>query len=87
MGKVHELDLEVKEQASDTVEEGKVIEQSVAPKEKIAKRDAFQVTISLGKGVTVPDFSTILPDDAQAAVEVSLCGCGCSLLRVCPTDN
>ena len=68
-GKVHELDLEVKEQASDTVEEGKVIEQSVTPKEKIAKRDAFQVTISLGKGVTVPDFSTILPDDAQDAVE------------------
>lgn len=68
-GKAHELELEVKEQASDTVEEGKVIEQSVAPKEKIAKRDAFQVTISLGKGVTVPDFSTILPDDAQAAVE------------------
>ncbi|MER2118468.1 MAG: PASTA domain-containing protein, partial [Enterococcus casseliflavus] len=68
-GKAHELELEIKEQASDTVEEGKVIEQSVAPKEKIAKRDAFQVTISLGKGVTVPDFSTILPDDAQAAVE------------------
>ena len=34
MGKAHELELEIKEQASDTVEEGKVIEQSVAPKEK-----------------------------------------------------
>lgn len=65
--KSYELMLEIKEAASDSIEEGKVIEQSVAPEEKIAKREPFQVTLSLGKGETVPDFSTILPDDAANA--------------------
>lgn len=63
--KTNELILEIKEAASNSIEEGKIIDQSVAPEEKIAKRDPFQVTISLGKGEIVPDFSTILPDDAE----------------------
>lgn len=62
--KNYELMLEIKESASDDIDEGKVIEQSVAPEKKVAKRDPFQVTLSLGKGEIVPDFSTILPDDA-----------------------
>jgi serine/threonine-protein kinase len=67
--KNHELDLEVKEVASDTIEDGKIIEQSIATEEKIAKREKFQVTTSLGKGVTIPNFSNILPDDADSVVE------------------
>lgn len=67
--KNHELELETIESASDSIEEGKVTEQSLAPDEKIAKREQFKVTISLGKGITVPNFSNILPDDADKVVE------------------
>ncbi|WP_429974998.1 PASTA domain-containing protein [Enterococcus sp. DIV0840c] len=67
--KANEIELEVKKEASDTIEEGKIINQSLSSEEKIAKREKFQVTLSLGKGVTVPNFSEVLPDNADSVAE------------------
>ncbi|MDR0350842.1 MAG: PASTA domain-containing protein [Coriobacteriales bacterium] len=51
------LELTVEEADSDTVAVGNIISQSVAAGEKLAKRDAFSITVSLGKPRIVPDFS------------------------------
>jgi serine/threonine-protein kinase len=61
------LELTVEEADSDTVVLGGVISQSVAAGEKIAKRDAFAVTVSLGKPLIVPDFSRYTAATAPGA--------------------
>ncbi|MDR1014263.1 MAG: PASTA domain-containing protein [Coriobacteriales bacterium] len=63
------LVLTVEEADSDTVEEGGVVSQSVAAGEKLAKKDAFSVTVSLGKAIIVPDFSAYTAETASAAAE------------------
>lgn len=47
------------EKANATIAQGTVLSQSVAAKERIAKKSKMTVAVSAGKGVTVPDFSTM----------------------------
>jgi serine/threonine-protein kinase len=63
------LVLTVEETDSDTVEAGAVISQSVAAGEKVAKRDAFSITVSLGKPVIVPNFANHTVVTAPGAAE------------------
>jgi serine/threonine-protein kinase len=63
----NDLELTVEEADSDTVALGNVISQSVEPGEKLAKRDAFTVTVSLGKPRIVPDFSAYTAQTAPGA--------------------
>jgi serine/threonine-protein kinase len=60
------LELTITEADSDTVEVGNVINQSVAPGEKLAKRDAFAISVSLGRPIIVPDFSIYTVATAQS---------------------
>jgi serine/threonine-protein kinase len=61
------LELSVTEADSDTVATGLVISQGTAAGEKIAKHDAFAVTVSLGKALVVPNFANYTADTAAEA--------------------
>ncbi len=50
------IQLTVKEVTSNSVEAGQVISQSVPKGEKVAKNDPFEITVSLGQPIIVPDF-------------------------------
>ena len=65
--KNNELDLEIIEVVANDIELGKIVYQSVAKGEKVAKRDAFAVSVSLGKGILVPNFSLYTPEEAVSA--------------------
>lgn len=54
------------EKASANLAAGLVMEQSVAANEKVAKKSKMDITISAGKGVTVPDFSQISMSQASS---------------------
>jgi serine/threonine-protein kinase len=56
------------EKGSDSVPMDSVISQSVAPGEKIAKKDKITIVISLGEGVRVPNFNSIPRDLAASEV-------------------
>lgn len=60
----NEIELTTKEGDSDTIETGLVASQSVAADEKVAKRDKFEVVVSIGKSVIVPSFSGLTGEDA-----------------------
>lgn len=64
--KTNSLVLTITEAPSNTVEAGQVVSQSIAKDEKVAKKDAFDITVSLGKPVVVPDFSEYTAESAQA---------------------
>jgi serine/threonine-protein kinase len=61
------IELAVAEADSDTVAAGSVISQSVAAGEKLAKHDAFAITVSLGKASVVPNFANYTADTAAEA--------------------
>jgi serine/threonine-protein kinase len=63
------LELTVEEVDSDTVEVGGVISQSVTAGEKVAKHDAFAITVSLGKATVVPNFANYTAATAAGAAE------------------
>jgi serine/threonine-protein kinase len=63
------LELTVEETDSDTVEAGAVISQSIKAGEKVARRDAFAITVSLGKAVIVPNFANYTAATAPGAAE------------------
>lgn len=50
------MKLTIKETTSNAVDAGFVISQSVVKGEKVAKNDPFEITVSLGQAIIVPDF-------------------------------
>lgn len=54
--KTNKLKLNLKKEFSNSKEEGKVISQSPAKTSKVKAGDTITITISEGKGITVPDF-------------------------------
>lgn len=65
--KKNDLKVTYTDQANETTPVGNVLSQSLKPGDKISKKDAFEVFISAGKGVAVPDFATLSPDVAGSA--------------------
>jgi serine/threonine-protein kinase len=63
----HGVTITYQEQGSETIPADGVISQSYSKGERIAKKDEFTVVISLGKGVPVPNYMSILRDRAEAA--------------------
>ncbi|MDR0350288.1 MAG: PASTA domain-containing protein [Coriobacteriales bacterium] len=63
------IELTVEEADSEEFEPDSVISQSVSAGEKIAKHDAFTVTVSLGKAVIVPNFANFTAMTAAGAAE------------------
>ena len=66
--KTNEIKVTYIESASDKILEGAVISQNISPLTKIAKTEAVTIYISIGKIITVPDYSTISKDDAKEYV-------------------
>lgn len=60
----NEIEVTYEEADSDTVEVGNVVSQSVAADELVAKRDKFEVVVSKGKAIIVPNFWGLTPDEA-----------------------
>ena len=54
---------------SETIEADKVISQSVAKGQKVSKADIMIIKLSLGKPMTVPDFSRFTFDDSSGAAK------------------
>ncbi|SJZ61479.1 serine/threonine protein kinase [Pilibacter termitis] len=63
--KKNEIVVAKEEKPSDKVEVKKVISQSVAANEKMAKKEKLTITLSLGKAVKVPDFSGLTVAEAE----------------------
>lgn len=63
--KKNEISLKVEESDSDSVENGKVISQSISKGTKVAKKETLTVVISAGKAIVVPDFSQFTSDEAE----------------------
>ncbi|MDR3037482.1 MAG: PASTA domain-containing protein [Coriobacteriales bacterium] len=61
------IELSVLEEESDTIAAGLVISQSIKAGEKVGKRDAFTVTISLGQVSVVPNFANYTAQTAAGA--------------------
>lgn len=53
----NDIDLFFSESTSDKIEKGKIISQDISPTEKIAKQGKLELIVSIGREVTVPDFS------------------------------
>ena len=54
---------------SETIEADKVISQSVAKGQKVSKADTITIKLSLGKPMTVPDFSQFTFDQSSGAAK------------------
>ncbi|MBO0452352.1 PASTA domain-containing protein [Candidatus Enterococcus murrayae] len=67
--KNNEIDLTYEEKTSNEIPADSIMEQSIAKDEKIAKKDKMSVTVSLGKGYVVPNFSDYSLEDAGTALE------------------
>lgn len=60
-----------KESTSTTIEQGLVISQSITSGGKIARNDSFEVTLSVGKAVVVPNYSAYSAEEAGQIPELS----------------
>lgn len=67
--KNNEIDLTYNEKPSNDIPADSIIDQSISKDKKIAKKDKIQVTVSLGKGYVVPNFSDYSIEDAASALE------------------
>ena len=67
--KNNEIDMTYEEKTSNDIPADSIMEQSIAKDEKIAKKEKMKVTVSLGKGYVVPNFSEYSLDDASSALE------------------
>ncbi|MHC5373748.1 PASTA domain-containing protein [Enterococcus sp. LJL120] len=65
--KTNEISVTYEERANNEVEAGAIIEQSVPKDEKVAKRDALTVAVSLGKAIIVPNFGDYTAEEATSA--------------------
>lgn len=61
------LNLTIEEADSDTIPADGIISQSIKAGEKIAKHDAFSVTVSLGKAIIIPNFANYTVETAAGA--------------------
>ncbi len=68
----NKIKMSYEEVASDTVEEGQIVSQSVAAKAKVAKEDEMTVQVSLGKAVTVPWFGSMTKEAAMEYKELQV---------------
>ncbi len=59
------LKITVKEIFDDYLSQGIVLDQNVAPGEKLKKGESFEITISVGPGVIVPNFTNVSQADAM----------------------
>ena len=68
------IELVIEEGTHDDVEAGNIMEQSAAADSRVARGDEVTITISRGKAVIVPNFSTISFEDAaeQRGLEVTV---------------
>ncbi|MGT2736358.1 PASTA domain-containing protein [Streptococcus orisratti] len=64
--KTNGIEVTYVEKASSTIATGLVMGQSVVANEKVAKKSKMEITVSAGKGVTVPDFSQITMGQASS---------------------
>ena len=62
--KTNEIELDIKKVASETIQNGQIVKQSIAPKEKVAKKTKMSIEVSGGKGIYVPDFSKLTKETA-----------------------
>ena len=67
--KNNEINMTYEEKTSNDIPVDSIMEQSIAKDEKIAKKEKMKVTVSLGKGYVVPNFSEYNLDDASSALE------------------
>lgn len=67
-----EVNVTFQEQGSASIPKGTVLSQSIAAKEKVAKKDTIVVTISLGKILYAPNFYGL--DETQAQLAASQAG-------------
>lgn len=67
--KTNEMQMTYEESDSETVPVDSVISQSIAKDEKVAKREAMTVVLSVGKAIIVPNFAEFTPEEAGAAAE------------------
>lgn len=67
--KTNEIKVTYEEASSAEIPAESIISQSIAKDQKIAKKDSMTVTVSLGKGYVVPNFSEYTQEEAGSAVE------------------
>lgn len=67
--KNNEIDMTFEEKTSNEIPAESIIEQSISKDEKISKKEKMTVTVSLGKGYVVPNFSEYNLEDAATALE------------------
>lgn len=67
--KNNEINVTYEEATSNDVPADSIISQNLSKDEKIAKKDAMTVVVSLGKGFTIPNFADYSLEDAANAVE------------------
>lgn len=67
--KKNEIQLKTEEEDSNTVEIGKIISQSVAKDQKMAKKETITIKVSKGKALSIPDFSQYTLQEAEAKAE------------------
>lgn len=67
--KTNEINVTYEEATSNDVPADSIISQNLSKDEKIAKKDAMTVVVSLGKGFTIPNFADYSLEDAANAVE------------------
>lgn len=63
--RTNELKLTVEKDTSNKVAEGLIFEQSVPAGQKVAKKDLFTVTESLGKAIIVPNYARYSAEEAS----------------------
>ncbi len=65
----NEIAMTYEEATSNDNPADSVISQNIAANEKVAKKDAMTVVVSLGKGFTIPNFADYTLEDAANAVD------------------
>lgn len=65
--KTNEINVTYEESSSADVPADSIISQSIEKDQKIAKKDSFTVTVSLGKGFVVPNFAEYTAEEASTA--------------------
>lgn len=67
--KTNEINVTYEESSSADIPADSIISQSIEKDQKIAKKDSLTVTVSLGKGVVVPNFAEYTQEAAGTAVD------------------
>ena len=67
--KTNDIKVTYEEASSAEIPAESIISQSVAKDQKVAKKDSLTVTVSLGKGYTVPNFADYTQEEAGTAVD------------------